>query len=208
MFGRQEGLRLARRPSLEFVDITSDTRFYYVLLAFVVLSTMVVLVIERSRLGRLLRALADSPTVLATNGANVSITLVLVFCVSALLAGVAGALFAAMSGAASGASLGVFQSITWLTVLAISGRGALAPFVAALLLAVVPGYIENATIIQYQPVFYGAVAVLAALASVGRLPSPMAAVRRASERNADRAHRSPVAARCPKTTHPAGTVAG
>jgi branched-subunit amino acid ABC-type transport system permease component len=207
MFGRQEGRRMARRPFLAVADIATDARFYYVLLAFVVLSTIVVLLIERSRLGRLLRALADSPTVLATNGADVSITLVLVFCISALLAGVAGALFAAMSGAASGASLGVFQSITWLTVLAISGRGALGPFVAALLLAVVPAYVENVTIVQYQPVFYGTVAVLAALASAGRLPSPMAAFRRAAERNAERIRRSPVAARRLRTNDPAGTVA-
>ena len=40
------------------------------------------------RLGRLLRGLGESPVALATHGLTVNVTLVLVFCLSAFLAGV------------------------------------------------------------------------------------------------------------------------
>ena len=45
------------------------------------------IVLDRSRLGRLLRGMSDSPLALVTNGVTVNVTRVLVFCLSAFLAG-------------------------------------------------------------------------------------------------------------------------
>jgi hypothetical protein len=86
-------------------------------------------------------------------------------------------------------------------VLAISGKGPTAPFVAAALLAVVPSYVESATVVAWQPVAFGVVAVVVALASTGRLSSPRAAIRVAAERSTERAGRSPVSARRVRANH-------
>ena len=67
--------------------------------------------------------LADSPVALATHGTNVRVTRVLVFCISAFIAGIAGALFAAQAGSITGIGFGPFASLTWLTVLALAGPG-------------------------------------------------------------------------------------
>src|SRR5207248_9740517 len=105
---------------------------------------------------------AGSPLPLTTQGATVNITRVLVFAVSAALAGVAGALFGSLSGSINGTPFNSLQSLLWLAVLAIAGSGRFsAAFVAAALLAVVPSYLTNPRMVQLLPVAFG----LGALAS-------------------------------------------
>ena len=80
----------------------SDKSYYYLCLVLTILVTGVVIMIGRSRLGRLSRALADSPRGLATTGTSINVTRVLVFCLSAFLAAIAGVLAAGAIGQASG----------------------------------------------------------------------------------------------------------
>jgi ABC-type branched-subunit amino acid transport system ATPase component len=92
MFGSDAASLTVPRPHLSWLALDSDKGFYYLVLALATISTLVLVTINRSRLGRLLRALADSPTGLSTSGASVNVTRVLVFCMSAFLAAIAGAL--------------------------------------------------------------------------------------------------------------------
>jgi len=185
------GSRPAPRPSLPGLDLTSDFRFYYVCLAVVALACVTTLVINRSRLGRLLQAMSDSPVALNVHGAAVNVTRVLVFCISAFLAGIAGALFAAMSGAINGVGFGAFASITWLTVLGLVGRGEVSgPFLAAGILAVVPAYASSDAYIKLQPVLFGALALAAALGQGGSF-DVRGALSRAAARTAERRRFSP-----------------
>jgi branched-subunit amino acid ABC-type transport system permease component len=195
MFG-SAGSRHAPRPGALFgLTLGSDTGFYYVCLAVAVAACVALYALNRSRLGRLLLAMADSPTALVTHGANVDVSRVLVFCISAALAGIAGALFASLTGSISGVGFGAFQSLTWLTVLAIAGSGEFsAAFIAAFVLAVVPSYANSKGYTDLQPVLFGAVAIGAALAQGGRFPLA-AWFQRSKERHAHRAERSPVTAR-------------
>jgi ABC-type branched-subunit amino acid transport system permease subunit len=191
MFGKT-GNRVSPRPQFG-IDLTSDKAFYFVCLAVVVLGCAAIVVLHRSRLGVLLRAMADSPVALATHGLSVNITRVLVFCISAFIAGVAGALFAAFSGTISGIGFGAFASLTWLTVLAIAGSGEVsAAVIAAFLLAVVPAYADNATYNKLQPVLFGALAIGAALAQGGLA---RAWFDRATDRSNYRRRSSPVTER-------------
>jgi len=163
MFGKI-GARVAPRPHgrLLGVDLAGDRGFYYVVLGVVVLGVLAVWAVDRTRLGRLLQGLAGSPIALTTQGATVNITRVLVFALSAALAGVAGALFAALSGSINGTPFNSLQSLLWLAVLAIAGSGRFsAAFVAAGLLAVLPSYLTNPRWVELLPVAFG----LAALAS-------------------------------------------
>ena len=82
MFGSSSLGQAVNRPSFAQGDIA----YYYLVFAFAVLVSLMVMWLVRSRLGRLLRGMADSPVALATHGTSVMVTRVLVFCVSAFLA--------------------------------------------------------------------------------------------------------------------------
>lgn len=187
MFGAQDSVAAPRPAGFE-----SDTAFYYVLLAFVVLGAGALAVIRRSRLGRLLRALAESPTSLITLGVGVNVVRVTVFCVSALLAGIGGALYAAQGHYASGAAFTAFTSLTWLAVLALGGPlGVAAPVMAAIGMIVVPAYFSDPAVNDWLPVLFGIGAVTIAI----RESSPARAEAGDARQPADSSTRSRAEAR-------------
>ena len=191
MFGRSGPLSVPRPAGFG-----GDTAFYYVILTVAVLTCLLVALLSRQRLGRLLRALADSPIALRAQGVDVNVTRILVFCISAFLAAVAGALLAALSGSVDVAPFDPFQSLLYLAVLAVAGSGQLrAPIVAAALLAVVPSYLAGSdTVATYEPVVFGLSAVAVALAE-GSREQLAALVQRGAQRGRVRLTRGPVRAR-------------
>jgi ABC-type branched-subunit amino acid transport system permease subunit len=191
MFGRSGPLPVPRPYGLD-----GDTAFYYVVLAFAVLTCVAVAALTTHRLGRLLRALADSPLALGAQGVDVNVTRVLVFCISAFLAALAGALLAAVSGSVDVAPFDPFQSLLFLAVLAVAGSGQLrAAVVAAVLLAVLPAYLADGGVLAtYEPIAFGLGAVGVALAE-GSRNELSALVARGSARGRARLQRSPVRAR-------------
>lgn len=194
MFGRHGPLPVPRPAGFG-----GDTAFYYVILAVAVLSCLLVTALNRQRLGRLLRALADSPLALSAQGVDVNVTRVIVFCLSAFLAAIAGALLAALSGSVDVAPFDPFQSLLYLAVLAIAGSGQLrAPVIAAVLLAVLPAYLAGSdTVATYEPVAFGVGALAVALAE-GSRDEIAALVRRGAERSRSRLARGPARARMTK----------
>ena len=143
-------------------------RYYYLLLAVAVVGIAAVIAIERTRLGRLLRGLADSPTALQTLGASADVTRVLVFCISAFLAGISGALFAGQFGSVSGTSFNFVASLVLLAVLAIAGRSTVqASIIGPIGMLVLPAYGSSAGA-GFEAAF-GAGAILAAVLATKRL---------------------------------------
>ena len=157
------GVRTATRPGV--LGLEGDTGFFYLCAGLAAVSLAAGVLVARSRLGRLLRGMADSPIALSTHGADVNVTRVLVFCLAAFIAGLAGALLIALTGtaSASGTTFGFFQSLFLLVVLAICGRSlVVAPVLAAVLLAVLPSYSTNPDFSSLQQVAFGAVAIVVA----------------------------------------------
>ncbi len=187
MFGGGEAVPTPR-PSFA----RSDDAYYYVLLAFVVAVLGLVTAVHRSRLGRLLRSMADSPTALTTYGVNITVVKVAVFCISAFLAGLGGALYGPVVGTAAPSHFNVFSSLMLVVVLALQGpvgehRAAIG---AALVLIVLPAYVTNESHNQWFPVAFGSVAILVALLDAredGQSVFP-----KARERALQRARRTPV----------------
>jgi len=178
MFGG--GQLLTRRPD----GFASDTRYYYLLLAIAIAGVLLVLVVERSRLGRLLRAMSDSPLALTTLGTSVNISRVIVFAISGFLAGISGGLYASLFGGVTQDAFNYVQSLLALAVLAIAGsRTITAAFLAPALLYVVPLYFtqENAT--AWLQLGFGLGAMFAAAASQGGVDTWLA---RGAQRNAAR----------------------
>ena len=161
MFGLTTSGIPAPRPDVSIfgLSLASDKGFYYVLLIAAVLSTAVIMVIQRSRLGRLLGALADSPLALETQGATTNVIKVLVFCLSAAFASLAGALIAIEFHYAVGANYDPFQSLVYvaLVVIAIGGEPWYA-LIAALGVSIIPGYFTSSNVTTYLQIFFGVMA--------------------------------------------------
>ena len=169
MFGLTTAGIPAPRPraSVFGLSLASDKGFYYVLLLAAVLSTIVIMAIQRGRMGRLLGALADSPLALETQGASTNVIKVLVFCISAAFASLAGALLAVEYHYAVGSNYDPFESLVYvaLVVIAIGGEPWYA-LVAALGVSVIPGYVTATNITTYLQIFFGmAAATFAVFAS-------------------------------------------
>lgn len=168
MFG-SVGFRRGPRPDFGPFSPTSNRSFYFAVLVVVLIGVGLVVVVIRSRLGRLLRGLADSPVALAGLGINLNTTLLLVFCLSAFLAGVAGALLISGATQAGGRSFGFELSLLWLAVLALCGsRPVAAALTAAALVAVVPAYLPDG-FSEHQALFFGLGAVAAAVVATTRV---------------------------------------
>lgn len=170
MFGAGGAPTIVDRPRLGFFDATSDRAFYYLVLAVVIAGVVAVAALARSRLGRLLRAMAETPTMLATHGLGVNMTRLLVFCVSAFIAGVAGALEVTQFGSVGGETYGPIQSLLFLAVLAIAGTRLLASaFIAAAVISILPAYAAAregggfADDTDRQLLIFGLVAIVAAV---------------------------------------------
>jgi branched-subunit amino acid ABC-type transport system permease component len=191
MFGRTEtGSLPAPRPGFA----QGDNAYFYVIAAFVLGGVALVLTIHRSRLGRLLRAMSDSPTALKTYGTSVTAVKVIVFCVSAFLAGLGGALLGPITENASPNNYQSFASLLLLVVLVISvGSEVVASFGAAAAMVVIPSYITDPGLASYFPLLFGAAAL-----AVAMKPNEIRAPRwlaRASRRRRPQAGRHPALAR-------------
>jgi branched-subunit amino acid ABC-type transport system permease component len=160
------------RPHLGLLHLDTDAGYYYVVLAGSVLCCLVVVAVRRIRLGRLLRAMADSPAALDAHGTNTNITRLYVFSISAFVAGIAGALLAAVTQSATPTTFDYSTSLLMIAVLGIAGsQPVLSAFIAAALLQVTPAYIHSSRLNLYQPVVFGAVAIVVAAFPLRRIVS-------------------------------------
>jgi ABC-type branched-subunit amino acid transport system permease subunit len=189
------------RPHILGLD--SDKGYYYLLLAVAVAGIGGVMVVERSRLGRLLRGLGDSPTALETLGASADVTRVLVFCLSAFLAGISGALFAGQFGSVSGTSFNFVYSLILLAVLSVAGRTTIkAAVLGPIGMIVAPAYLTSFD--DGFQVLFGFGAILAAVFATHRPEIPFA---RLIERDAFRSE-STTAARAGRAPTSANIASG
>jgi ABC-type branched-subunit amino acid transport system permease subunit len=152
------------RPGL----FESDKQYYFLLLGIAIAGILLVALIERARLGRLLRGMADSPVGLTTLGLSANVTLVLVFCLSASMAAMSGALNASVFGGITQDSYSYVYSLIFLSVLVISGTSTIvAAIVAPLISVVLPVYINNPDATLWLQLGYGVAAIATAMLAEG-----------------------------------------
>ncbi len=174
MFGASNAGIPAPRPSLGFLDVSSDAGYHRLLLAIAVVVAILVVVLTRSRLGRLLRASADSPTALQSVGTSVRVSRVLVFCLSAFLAALGGALAAVAAGTVSADGYQPLLSLTFFALVMIVGRST--PWSAVLAAAglyLVPSYVTGGDTAVVLQLGFGALAIAYACAPDGRRGVPL-----------------------------------
>jgi branched-subunit amino acid ABC-type transport system permease component len=186
MFGDNPLPLVTPRPSFA----TGQNAYYYLILVVAAICYVIVRLVERSRLGQMLRYKADSPVALEMLGVRINLLPLLAFCVAAFLAGVAGALLGPTVGVIGTDSFPTIPtSLLLVALLVLGGRnpriGTLGASVgAAIGLVVIPGYITNYHVLQGLDLFFGVATVEAAAASsrmteLGRSPALPGWVRRA-----------------------------
>jgi ABC-type branched-subunit amino acid transport system permease subunit len=149
----------------------SNEAYFYLICAIGLAGYGLVRLIERARLGQLLRAKADSPIALQSLGVNISVLPLVAFCAAAFLAGVAGALLGPNIGVVgAGDFLTIPTSLMMVALLVLNGRdrriGSLGASIGgALGLIVLPEYITSYNALQLLSLLFGVLAVEAALAS-------------------------------------------
>jgi ABC-type branched-subunit amino acid transport system ATPase component/branched-subunit amino acid ABC-type transport system permease component len=176
MFGPTQNGLDAPQPGIDWLSTPGG--FYYLVLAFVVAVVLLLTAVEQGRLGRLLRAVAGSRTALETQGLTVTVTLMAVFCISAFVAGIGGALLASFYRFATAGSFSSSGSLLLFTVLLVVVGGApWYAFIAAAAFQLIPSYITVDGVTNYLNVLFGVSAVLAAL-SAERAPGMPQSIRR------------------------------
>jgi branched-subunit amino acid ABC-type transport system permease component len=175
------------RPHILGISFTGDRAYYYLTLGVTVLACISILTVRRSRLGRLLRAMSDSPVALDVHGASVNRARISVFAISAFLAAVGGAMLGGQSGSASGSPGGEFDythSLIFVAILAFAGRRPLSsPFFAAFVFETIKIYpfFGGAFFQRWEGVLFGVLAIFVAVKG-GLGSQPVAVGRRGAAR--------------------------
>jgi ABC-type branched-subunit amino acid transport system permease subunit len=139
--------------------------------------------IRRGRLGRLLRGLADATVALDSHGVNSNITKLVVFCIAAFFAGIAGAVLAPITGSVTAQPFEFFVSLLLVAVLFLAGRQpVLGAMAAAVMYIVIPGYVTDVKLLDYLPVIFGAGAVLVGVVGGAPLLDSLTPTRRTLKR--------------------------
>jgi ABC-type branched-subunit amino acid transport system ATPase component/branched-subunit amino acid ABC-type transport system permease component len=148
-----------------------DTAYFYVVLAFAVLAGVIVVALIRGRLGRLLRAMADSPRALETTGTSVNTTRVLVFCLAAFLAAIGGALAGVAETNVSADSYAPLLSLTFFVlVVIVLGSELWVAVIAAAGWVLIPSYVTSSKVATVLQLVFGVSAILVAVTPPPSLP--------------------------------------
>lgn len=175
MFGQYSFGLLVPQPTLNLFGWDPGRTYYYVVLLITVAAGLLVFGLTRSRLGRLLNAMSDSPAGLQASGASINVTRVLVFCLSASMAAVAGVLdggallIVGPEGYAPMLSLQLFAVI----MLTVGGTPWFA-VVGAAAQVVIPSYITtDATVTYVFTLIFGVSAIYMSIAPPPEVPKWM-----------------------------------
>ncbi len=173
MFGNLDLGLQEPRPHLSWLAVDGNTGYYYVVLAFAIAASLVTVLLTRGRMGRLLRAQADSPSCLATCGSSVDVTLVVVFAISAFMAGVSGALAASAVNVVTSDSYQPLLSLTYFTlVVIVFGDVPWYAVTAAAGIWLIPSYLTSPSVPNWLELLFGVVAVVFALTPESRRALP------------------------------------
>lgn len=107
------------------IEIGTDHRWYFVLVACVVATILIARNVLQSREGRAFVALRDHPTAAAALGVNVAVLRIKAFALSSFLVSVAGALFAFNLGVVTTDAFTLHFVVAYFAMIIIGGMGSL-----------------------------------------------------------------------------------
>jgi ABC-type branched-subunit amino acid transport system ATPase component/branched-subunit amino acid ABC-type transport system permease component len=149
--------------------------YYYLVLALAACAAVFTVWLVRSRLGRLLRGAAESSTALETSGTSVRVTRVMVFCISAFLAAVGGALAGVGQTTISADTYQPFTSLLYFTlIVVVLGSAPWDAVIASAVIFLVPSYISGSQVPTILQLIFGIVAIMFAVTPARYRTAPVA----------------------------------
>jgi branched-chain amino acid transport system permease protein len=110
-----------KRVSFLGLHFASERAYFVLLVVAFALLSMLVVAVRRGRFGRRLTAMRDSQVACATLGLSLARTKLMVFMLSAAMAGVAGALYGGLTESAGATNFLMFQSLPILLLAVLGG---------------------------------------------------------------------------------------
>ena len=141
------------------IDFLSSKTYYHLVLIFAALSIFVVYRLIHSRVGRAFMAIREEEELAESIGVNSMKFKVLSFGIGALLAALAGGLYAGYMGAIDPDIASVGMSFNLLVMVLVGGSGTMAgAVVGPILLWMLPEWLQAAQ--QYRPLIFGFILLL------------------------------------------------
>ncbi len=145
------------------IGVGSQTQDYFVILAFALITVLIMWRIERSRFGRELAPIGSAEGLAAVSGINVLRNRVLAFAIGAAFAGFAGSLFAHDAAFIAPGNFSMWGTIYILVWLVIGGpRKMWGPIVGAVAMTLIAEALRMSGILQ--ALFYAAVLLVSVMA--------------------------------------------
>jgi branched-chain amino acid transport system permease protein len=156
---RVAGVNFARTLDLGFVKLPSVYLYYYLFLALTVVTIVVCIRLQDSRLGRAWMAIREDDVAAKAMGINVRNVKLLAFALGATFGGVSGSMFAAFQGFVSPESFALMESIIVLSMIVLGGIGHIPGVIlGAVLLALFPEVLRH-TVVPVQEQLFGRVLI-------------------------------------------------
>lgn len=167
------GIFKVAKQTLPGFDVHGDLGRYYMFLIITAVMVFLALGLWNSRTGRAFRAIRDSETAAQAMGVNLGRYKVLAFVISAMYAGVAGAMYAAQVGQldAHNVEFSVIEAVLFLTAIILGGLGSVwGAIIGVAVLTVLPNVTQainqylsdtfNYKIENFESIFYGLIIIL------------------------------------------------
>ena len=158
--GSSTGIMLIPAPAIGDYVFDSFERYYYLVMTVAVLGIYLSFAILRSATGRAFQAIREDPIAASVVGINVTMYKLLAFVISALYAGLGGALFAHMPpGYIHHNNFTIIEMITLLLMVVLGGIGNIwGGVIGAIVVTVI--YDQTKEYYFYQPLIFGLTMVL------------------------------------------------
>ena len=158
--GSSTGIMLIPAPAIGDFVFDSFERYYYLVMTLAVLGIYLSFAILRSTTGRAFQAIREDPIAAAVVGINVTMYKLLAFVISALYAGLAGALFAHMPpGYLHHNNFTIIEMVTLLLMVVLGGIGNIwGGVIGAIVVTII--YDQTKDYYFYQPLIFGITMVL------------------------------------------------
>ncbi|VXB08454.1 conserved membrane hypothetical protein [Aeromicrobium sp. 9AM] len=161
------------------LDTTQPVDAYLFAVVPAIIATYVAWNLPRTKLGRRMAAVRDSELVVDSVGASVRSTKIIAFLIAAVFAGVAGWVFAAVTGFLAPTDFHLFSSIYLFVAVVIGGsRSVVGAWLGAFYLVLAPQFFNLIDKANLYPLTAGLLLTIVALAAPGGLASAATSGRR------------------------------
>ena len=160
LFGSSTGIMLIPAPAIGEFVFDSFERYYYLVMTIALLGIYLSFAILKSSTGRAFQAIREDPIAASVIGINVNMYKLLAFVISALYAGLGGALFAHMPpGYIHHNNFTIIEMVTLLLMVVLGGIGNIwGGVIGAILVTII--YDQTKDYYFYQPLIFGIIMVL------------------------------------------------